>query len=144
MGEIRMSDIIALQGRAKCGKTTTLKLLIEKIIKKYAVPEEKQAWKIKRTDFMVILEIEISGKALRIGITTYGDPNSKLQEHIQTFLSEKCELIYCACRTSGMTVDWVNSFAISHTVRFVQKLIGTNYDVLNQKQADELLVLGKI
>lgn len=38
-----------------------------------------------------------------------------------------------------MTVDWVNSFAISHTVRFVQKRIGTNYDVLNQNQADELL-----
>ena len=92
-----MADIIALQGRAKCGKTTTLKLLIEKIIKKYAIPEEKQVWKIKRTDFMVILEIVISGRTLRIGITTYGDPNSKLQEHIQTFLSEKCELIYCAC-----------------------------------------------
>ena len=97
----------------------------------------------KRTDFMVILEIEISGRTLRIGIAIYGDPNSKLQEHIHTFLSEKCEIIYCACRTSGMTVDWVNSFAISHTVRFVQKLIGTNYDVLNQKQADELLYYVK-
>ena len=139
-----MANIIALQGRGNCGKTTTLKLLIEKIIKKYSVSVQKQDWKKRHKDEVVILEIEIGGKNFKIGITTFGDPNSELQDNIRLFISLSCDLIYCGCRTRGMTVDWVNSFATAHKVQFVQKSIGTNHATLNDKQSDALMALGKI
>ena len=49
-----MANIIALQGRGNCGKTTTLKLLIEKIIKKYSVSVQKQDWKKRHKDEVLI------------------------------------------------------------------------------------------
>ena len=69
-----------------------------------------------RNDLKVLIH-GVNGKL--VGIETQGDPNSRLKESLSYFLAEKCDIIFCACRTSGMTVTWVNDHSAKHKVQFV-------------------------
>ena len=112
-----MADIFALQGPAGSGKTAALILLLEKLQEKY--PEAAVEYLIRgRRDFKVVVR-GVKGK--NIGIESQGDPNSRLEQSLADFISWKCGIIFCACRTNGMTVDWVSAMSPPHRVRFVPK-----------------------
>lgn len=111
-----MSHIIALQGRASSGKTSTLVQVFKDLQAKY--PAATVQLLGGRRDIKVML-LGVNGKI--VGIESQGDPNSRLEKSLSDFLQAKCDIIFCACRTSGMTVDWVNALPPKHNVRFVQQ-----------------------
>ena len=47
----------------------------------------------------------------KIGIESQGDPDSKQKEWIDELIKEECEIIICASRTKGSTVEVVESRA---------------------------------
>jgi Ni2+-binding GTPase involved in maturation of urease and hydrogenase len=111
-----MSHVIALQGSGSSGKTSTLLQVFSDLQAKY--PNSTVQHLAGRTDIKVLMR-GVNGKT--VGIETQGDPNSRLQQSLPYFIAAKCDIIFCACRTSGMTVTWVNALSPKHKVQFVQQ-----------------------
>lgn len=133
-----MSHVIALQGRASSGKTSTLLQVFNDLQVKY--PSSKVQILAGRTDVKALMR-GVNGKT--IGIETQGDPNSRLQESLSDFLAAKCDIIFCACRTSGMTVDWVNALSAKHKVQFVQQSrVASGHAKANSVMAAHLIKLA--
>lgn len=112
-----MANIIALQGPSNSGKSSTLIQVFHMLQTKYPVATV-QALHSGAPDIKVILH-GVNGKV--VGIESQGDPNSRLQQSLSDFITCKCDLIFCACRTSGMTVGWVNALSPPHNLNFVKK-----------------------
>jgi len=94
---------IAFQGRPDSGKTETLKNLIANLISQKGA---KLICEISRgSDKGVIIELN---KVL-IGIETQGDPNSNLEIRLDRLVGKKCNIIICATRTYGGTVNEFSS-----------------------------------
>ncbi len=71
-----------------------------------------------RRDFTVILLI----KGRKVGIESQGDPNSRLGGSLQLFVKEKCNVIICATRTRGQTVDAVNTLKKQYEIVWFQQV----------------------
>lgn len=97
-----MCEIFALQGPADCGKTGVVKEISSLLIK----CPNSQTLHLNHERGEVRGIIVINGK--KVGIESEGDPYSRLEESLNYFMREKCDIIFCACRTRGMTVKWVN------------------------------------
>lgn len=112
-----MPNLFALQGPGNCGKSTTLIYLHQALQAKYPAVTTQVLHHGTR-DITVIMD-GVNG--LKVGIESQGDPGSRLLQSLTTFATAKCDIIFCACRTSGMTVGWVNSLAHAYTIHFVTK-----------------------
>jgi len=133
-----MSDLFALQGRGHRGKTGTLNDLIRLLSSKYNNAQVNII--INGNDKKVIFK---NIKGLTIGIETQGDPNSRLQQSLSDFSNAKCDIIFCACRTRGMTVDWVNSLSNKYKIHFVkQTIVNNNFQTRNMNKATNLMRLS--
>ena len=98
-----MKNIIAFSGRANTGKTTTIKAIYLLIKRNYpnATIEE----------FVVAVDIKIviTIRNIKIGIESQGDPNSRLFASLTYFVKIDCDIILCATRTRGATVNAVTN-----------------------------------
>ncbi|MDD4832243.1 MAG: hypothetical protein PHI78_01030 [Clostridia bacterium] len=156
--------IVALQGKGNIGKTTTLKLLILKILEKF--PNSKIIYQYKdgikdnqqlinkikaqidkeKRDRLsgvcrvlnVIIVLEINNK--KIGICTYGDTKKLLVDAVKIFIENKCELCFSACLTTGETVDYLKSLDSAITIRKKRIIeINDKFEEINSEQAQEIL-----
>ena len=105
-----MGKIIYLKGRGNSGKTSTINNVFNLLVSKY---------KNAKIDFIkkgndIKLTIEING--ILVGIESQGDPNSRLKKSLDEFEAKNCDIIFCATRTSGMTVDWVKSHSKNYNL----------------------------
>ena len=100
-----MKTILAIRGVGNCGKSTTLGYLIEMI--KAAYPGATFDEDRFKVDITIVITID--GK--KIGIETQGDPNSRLGASLNRFIEIGCEVIICATRSYGSTIDLVNTAA---------------------------------
>ncbi len=110
-----MNHIVALSGVGNSGKTTTINEVFTLLQSKY--PAAITNIIIQRVDIKVIMTI--NGK--KVGIESQGDPNSRLEKSLACFVNANCDVIICATRTSGMTVDWVNNYKSTHKIDFISK-----------------------
>ncbi|MDR0786080.1 MAG: hypothetical protein LBE74_09430 [Treponema sp.] len=99
-----MGSIFALYGRSNCGKSESIKNVFNLLKSKY--PSAKVNMVFTGTDIKVIMA---TIKGLYIGIESQGDPYSRLEQSLIDFENAGCDIIFCASRTRGMTVDWINS-----------------------------------
>jgi hypothetical protein len=113
-----MSDIFALQGRGNCGKTKTLVKVFEMLHAKYPSAQVRDFFP-NSPDKKVIMT-GVRGK--KIGIESQGDPNSRLKQSLIDFDKAGCDIIFCAVRTSGMTVAWIHSHT-AYTPHFILQTI---------------------
>ena len=75
-----------------------------------------------------------------MGIESQGDPSSRLRQSLSAFVAAKCDIIFCACRTSGMTVGWVNSLSPGYSIHFVtQTRVANNHGASNAATAALLM-----
>lgn len=115
--------IIALYGKGDAGKSTTLLMLIAKLMKKHAdtcilppsrsltakAVEQELERRVKATnrkDKYVqdeVVKFEINGHV--VGITTQGDNDGCLKNAFKQFTD--CDIVICATRSSGSSVDYV-------------------------------------
>jgi len=108
--------LIALTGVANTGKTTTIKMVFDLLASRY-----KHHWiceKRYKHDITAILTIESKGKRTRIrkkiGIESQGDPGSRLQRSLRSFIKLNCKVIVCARRSQRRTFDDVEKLAFNH------------------------------
>ncbi len=129
-GIVIMNNIYALQGRGNVGKSSTLKIVYDEIAHKYP-SATIQNLTPKTADIKMIIS-NVNGHV--IGIESQGDPNSRLERSLQDFEQAGCNIIFCATRSFGMTVNWVNSLSPRYAVHFIQQA----YVTPNSQQASNL------
>jgi hypothetical protein len=134
-----MKTLITLRGAGNRGKSTTLCVLIELI--KAAYPNatfEERRYKI---DITIVITI---GK-IKIGVETQGDPNSRLERSLKTFVELGCKVIICASRSTGKTVEIVNAAGCpGYQQKWVEKASvqePAKQAAANRATAEELLAL---
>lgn len=130
-----MTQIFALQGMSNSGKTSTLIQLDQEIQNKY--PNAVRTIHIHRKDICISYEIIVNGSIIKVGIESQGDPNSRLKDSLELFKKIGCAIIFCACRTRGMTVDWINDFVQSN--HYPKPIFITKQKSLNSTQSQDNL-----
>ena len=120
-----MKTLYALQGAGEKGKSSTLNILIDELAKKYPNVTKRILIPGMGRDQQVIFD-NLNGHI--IGIETQGDPNSRLLQSLKDFAKAQCDIIFCACRTSGSTVDAIQNFAkqYSYTVNIIKQTYEKN------------------
>jgi len=136
-----MNKIICLKGRANSGKSKTLRNLLALLKSTY--PNAIINILIDGSDVQAIIDIG----DIKIGIESQGDPNRRLKTSLELFASLDCNIIFCTARTSGMTVEWVNSHAEKYDINFVKQTYSSNIEQQessNQERAQQLLDLANL
>lgn len=143
-----MTTIIALKGRQHSGKTPTLKLLEQVVCSKYTgsvkiLHEERDIGGSR--DIFVVLEIN---GLLTVGIYSLGDYADAITTNLQTAISMKCDIIFCACRIHGKTTDAVKSFesnAVKVTLtRKIYEPDKSKQDLTNKSQVRDMMNLAQL
>jgi hypothetical protein len=139
-----MKTIIAISGAADRGKTSTLREFATVLLAAY--PAYKPLFPIPATisaidDFRLI--VEINGKI--VGIESQGDPNTGLRGRLQDLaVNHHCDIIMCATRTRGETVDAVDNLAYHkyfQTIWTSTYQIASSQSIANQAKGRHLLDL---
>lgn len=108
--------IIAVAGVYDCGKTTTLRMVRDKLINDLGGKIAPGGFN-GGGDIKLVIDI----KGFKIGIETQGDPGGRLKASLEKFASIHCEIIICACRSYGQTRDTVKSYDATHDVVILDK-----------------------
>ncbi len=130
--------IYSIVGVANTGKTSIVKGVYALTRKRFPNILFKEI--NSKNDITIILDIG----GIRIGIESQGDPNSRLEKSLSTFSNENCDVILCASRTRGMTVDWINSYKNEYEIIRVNqsRLLNKNdWEENNEKVIQELFKL---
>lgn len=90
--------VIANSGHGRQGKSTSIKALFKVLSDKY--PDGTNIIK-NQGDILATIRI---GDIL-VGIESQGDPNSRMFDSLTMLREMGCNIIICACRTSGATLD---------------------------------------
>lgn len=131
-----MSHVYALQGPGNCGKSSTLIQLFQMVQAKYPAATVQ---KIRSGTIDVAVVIRGVG-GLVVGIESQGDPGSRLKDTLPELATAKCDLIFCACRTNGKTVGWVNDLNPPYRMHFVTQVrVTNNYASTNAATALRLM-----
>ena len=97
-----MSNIFALQGKGNLGKTWTINQVYLELQNKYSTAQAT-LFTPNTIDVKAIMDIPIRGNIIKVGIESQGDPDSRLNSSLVDFVNANCDIIICACRTSGET-----------------------------------------
>lgn len=99
---------IAIYGPAVQRKSSTIKEIARQL--ELAFPALVKHIINDGIDITYVLDIN----SVKIGIESQGDPNSRQPRSLKHFVSLGCNIIICASRTTGMTVDAVNELHSLH------------------------------
>lgn len=139
-----MKKVIALRGRAKVGKSQTIRKVYDLLLSDYPTAESSHL-KIG-VDVRVILTI----KGTRVGLESQGDPGGRLEKSLDLFVREGCRVIICSTRTYGSTVEavkrlqleeqydllWIDQAVVSNALEQQPKNLETASKILAEvKQA---------
>ena len=133
-----MKNIYAIYGRAEIGKTSTVReiynLLIEKFGKQIIVETETNIFSHKGD---IRVTVKINGKL--IGIESQGDPDSRLKASLDIFVKVNCDIILCATRTRGTTVDFVKQLEQEYNINWIKKPdFADDYEQKNEGLAKDI------
>lgn len=143
-------NIIALRGKAGCGKTTTIGLVQDHLNGRVEEPRFVRIYheefgrrrKGRRKDFHAIFQF----KEIKIGISSFGDRAIEVENAVKKFIAQGCQIIVCAChpprsKTVQELKDWE---AKGWIVSYVEKSVSTNEgdeDTFNERDATEIAQL---
>jgi hypothetical protein len=102
--------VFANWGHAQQGKSDTVKRIAQEIIIAYPTAITEPVI----IDYSADIQVTITIGEIKIGIESQGDPNSRLFKSLKKFSSDNCDIIVCSTRTSGATVDAVETLHASH------------------------------
>lgn len=141
-----MRKFIILKGASNVGKTSTLEILIKKLLAKDA----RLIYPTTVSDISSFVICEFGGH--RIGIITFGDPTSEseVQACLDDCEKKDCDTIYAASRTRGAVYDILYNFAAEHHFATIETSplyawknteTGLKPDKLNETFAEMLISL---
>ena|SRR5690349_19652351 len=110
-----MKNLIVVRGVANTGKSESIKIAYQMF--KTAYPRAKIQELFVGVDITIIITIN----GVKVGIESQGDPSSKLFRSLKHFVRTDCQLIICATRTRGGTVDAVNALSRKYEVNWIDK-----------------------
>jgi len=142
-----MAIIYALQGVGNKGKSTTLLTMCNRLESGNGKPltaiEYTSRNKVKdKSIILTDIRERTSNTLKKVGITSHGDIADRIKRAIDEFLSNNCDIIFCACHLSGNTVDCVNSYT-QHNINFIPQVIDNNtatQSQTNMNTADNLIM----
>jgi hypothetical protein len=109
-----MGKVVAVQGVSNVGKSTAIRAAYDAILAKY--PSAMVSYRLLRKDVRAVITID----GVKIGIESQGDPGSRLLESLKLFVKEGCDLIVCATRTSGATVEALNRLGHRYDIEWIR------------------------
>ena len=116
-----MGRIIALQGRAQTGKTTTISMLPD-ILRANGYHQVAGMYQNHSPDFLDVFDNGVK----KVGITSSGDTYDLVHDRLTDLVNAQCDVCICACRTYDRippgTVAAVNSFQ-GYIPQYVPKTI---------------------
>ena len=132
-------EILALEGKPKCGKTTTL-TIVHQLLLKRNYTQVPNIYKIdKHNDFIDIFLIGIE----KVGIVSQGDyvrGMHSIANHLKSLKSLGCVKAICACTTSSKTAK---AQVMAYPVyTFFNKEISDNLEEqikLNEQDAQKII-----
>jgi hypothetical protein len=144
-----MADIFVLQGASDHGKTKTIRKVYCKLHNDYPkarvtviYPDSmnpndicNEHW--YKDDISVIMD-NVNG--LKVGVETRGDYAEVVKEGLKRFYDEGCNIIFCATRTRGGTIDVIKSYKNDYDILYIRKpYVARGKDVANEKMASQLI-----
>lgn len=127
---------IAVWGKAGIGKTSTIRCVFDKLNVEGKVPD-----KTIGPDICAIIKLN-NGK--KIGVASLGDPCSDQPKWIDYLVENNCDVIVCACRTKGNTVDNVaNLVNYNYNMVWLSPFTSESLEkeILNDISADAIIKL---
>lgn len=115
-----MKYLIGLFGKSNIGKTETIRLVFELIKEKYPdIKYDPNYQPILSNDGDISVIVIVNG--IKIGIESQGDPNSRIFVSIPIFINLKCDVILCATRTRGATVQIIEGLKNDFQINWIEK-----------------------
>ena len=131
-----MKKIVALKGSANKGKSETLRIVIQKLKEKYSSASYTPC-ELDDKDEKCVFE---NLKGMKIGIETQGDPGYRLPKSLQDFAQKKCNIIICACRTKGSTVNAIELYKNNYEIAYIKKMVSKiDFKQANEFDADQII-----
>lgn len=126
--------LIAIWGPSNQGKSGTINKIIEEVIKRF--PRALIEIIEDGVDKKVIIILD----KIKIGIESQGDPGSRLEESLKDFVKIKCDIIICATRTGGSTVNAVIALENTYDIVWITNYRSNKKDqgALNQLSANQI------
>jgi hypothetical protein len=109
--------VIVLRGPANVGKTTTIKKAYDLLKSKY--PNAVRG-RTARVGIEFIGTLTIHG--VRVAFETQGDPSTELELRLSPYVRMECEIIVCATRMWGETVDAVKKLEPNYKVIWLRQV----------------------
>lgn len=100
--------VIAIRGASSLGKSSAIKEIVNRFIIYF--PGAIINILIQASDIQAIIQVG----HIKIGIESAGDPNSRLPVSVGLFLANGCDIIICASRTRGDTVEEIKALHSKH------------------------------
>ena len=136
-------EIIALRGPQNSGKTTTLKMVYDKLLEQGFLQQDSASQELSNGDFLAILEND--GK--QVGIVTQGDyarRECSVKNHLRTLENLGCDMAICAC-TTGYGKDGIqaaiNAYPMHDYVEKKRVDNATLYDTANHEDVNKIMTL---
>ena len=127
--------IICLKGKHDSGKTHSMIRLEKEIVKIYQNGDRKKNEilfeDIYEIDFVEILN-DINGN--KIGINSRGDDRKFIERWLEILAENKCNIIFCTCRSYGKTEEAVIKFAKKHGYAFKDNFVEKEREPIKSKQ----------
>jgi hypothetical protein len=130
-----MRYIIALEGLPNRGKSSTFRILYEKLLTNNYRPVRRK--RSNSDDFSIVFY----KFGIAIGITSYGDTPDLILMKLNIFVEANCIILLCACRGNDATKQTVENFPDS-TKEFILKteeMDEVKQGAANEKDAEKLL-----
>jgi len=101
--------LVMLSGISNSGKSTTLKNLLGLLLKEKYVKLEQDINIPSRGDIgPLVIEFEDKeGRKLKVGFSSAGDNEEIVKNNLIFFENHKCEIAFCATKSSGLTVKCI-------------------------------------
>ncbi|MGH2646232.1 MAG: hypothetical protein ACRDE8_01645 [Ginsengibacter sp.] len=114
-----MSEIIALEGPFKKGKSLTMGVLYEQMKKRgYKLLQDRRIPDSK--DFTAIFQKNNT----KIGVASYGYSANLIRHYLNLFFENGCEIIVCTCFPGGVTKEVVENYH-GYTSIYIPKTLST-------------------
>ena len=88
-------------------------------------------------------------KGIKVGVETFGDPNSPQREWLEDLAKDNCKIIVAASRSYGQTVDNVKDIAYKYGYKIIwftplcTDELSINWEDLKEFSADTIIELIK-
>ena len=141
---IKKKKIICLQGSPNTGKSYTIIKLWKYILENYKDDKEDDYVQFfADSDNYDFVGIITSVNGHKIGVNSRGDDFGWIERWNKKLADNNCDIIFCACHSSGKTIDAVLSFEkYGYKSEFIRKKTveeKKSQEKINLEQAKELL-----